>query len=512
MIKVVDISHHQGKVDFEKMKAQGVVAVFIKCTQGTGRIDPRYAEYKASCRKIGLALGFYHFVGNMQNDGKTTVTADPIKEAEHFLKNVGDILPGEITILDWEPTVCDIDHALWVEKFLEHVKSKLGFRPIFYTYEARILKTSFKRVYEKDYGLWIADYGVNDGLPHAKPIILPWKFYVLWQYTSRGPGKTYGVSSTFIDLNQGDITLETLKKYGKPSNNPMPEPTPTPVKEQFHRYGHMDKVFVKLGDKVKKGQEIGTIGDGNGNYPGAAHVHYDCPNYIPVNWWDFPIGATREFVRDHYTTPYLFIEKQNALPTIFDHLGWDYLQKATYPNGTCFHPGCDINGKGGGNSDFGQVIKATRSGEVVYCYAEAGKNHGWGKLLVIKEGQVADTTPPENPNETAMYQDFFKKICKILNFEEFGDNMNENEAKEILDKIKKISDESESNKRLAVDLTNENAILRERIVAIQESTVQVEQPAVVQPTELEVVAVIPPAPSNPKLTLSQLFRKLFRLN
>lgn len=508
MIKVVDISHHQGKVDFDKLKSQGVSAVFIKCTQGTSYKDPMYLEYKEACRNRNMSLGFYHFAGNLQSDLKTTIAQDPIKEAEQFLKNVADILPGEIVILDWEPTVCNISQPLWVETFLDYVTQKLGFKPVFYTYESRLLKFDWTPVYNKDYGLWIADYGINDGLPHAKPVIIPWKFYMLWQYTSKGPGATYGVSSQYIDLNQSDITLETLKKYGKPSNSPVP----TPTKDQFHRYGHMDKVFVKLGDKVKKGQEIGTIGDGNGNYPGAAHVHYDCPNYVMTNWWDFPIGQTREFVSSHYTTPYVFIDKVAALPTIFDHLGYDYLEKATYSNGTCFHPGCDINGNGGGSSDFGQIIKATRSGEVVYCYSEAGKNHGWGKLLVIKEGLVDDVTPPENPNENAMYQDFFKNICKILNFDKFGDNMNENEAKEILDKVQRLSDESGEDKKKVIDLTSENAILKERIVALSEKPVEpVAEEEVVQ-TQPEVISVIPPASYTPKLTLRELLKKIFKLN
>ena len=508
MIKVVDLSHHQGKVDFDKLKAQGVSAVFIKCTQGTGYKDPMYLEYKSAIRARGMVLGMYHFAGDLQNDGKTTIAQDPIKEAEHFLKNIGDILPGDIVILDWEPTICDkLSQPVWVEKFLDYVSSKVGFKPLFYTYESRLLKFDFSSVYKKDYGLWIADYGINDGVPHGTPVITPWKFFVLHQYTSKASGKQYGVSSLYVDLSQGNITIDTLKKYGKPLNIPMPEPTTPDVKEQYHRYGHMDKVFVKLGDKVKKGQDIGTIGDGNGNYKGSAHVHYDCPNCVLTNWWDFPIGETREYVRDRYTSPYLFIDKDLALPTICDHLGWDYLQRATYTNGICFHPGCDINGKGAGSADFGQVIKATRSGEVVYCYSEEGRNHGWGKLLVIKEGPVDES--PVISNEDIMYQDFFKKICKVLNFDSFGDNMNEGEASKIIDKVKEISDSLSERNQKIVDLTNENAILKERILSLQEKPKEVTPQEPEKPT---VIAVVSPQKATPKLTLGDLLKKIFKLN
>lgn len=38
-------------------------------------------------------------------------------------------------------------------------------------------------------------------------------------------------------------------------------------------YSHLDKILVKQGDLVKRGQKIGTIGDGNGQY--TAHLHFE---------------------------------------------------------------------------------------------------------------------------------------------------------------------------------------------------------------------------------------------
>jgi len=41
----------------------------------------------------------------------------------------------------------------------------------------------------------------------------------------------------------------------------------------YSRYGHMQNVIVKVGDRVQRGQKIGEVGKGFGNF--AAHLHFD---------------------------------------------------------------------------------------------------------------------------------------------------------------------------------------------------------------------------------------------
>lgn len=148
---------------------------------------------------------------------------------------------------------------------------------------------------------------------------------------------------------------------------------------RYHRFGHCDKVFVKKGDIVKKGQKIATVGTGNGQY--SAHLHYDIPTK-EIPWTSYVFGMSLEQVKALYYSPREF--RLTVLPT-FDHFGWMYLQLATYGSKKCFHPGEDLNGKGSGNSDLGQPIYSACDGEVVYCFSGSGSNAGWGKLLVVKE-------------------------------------------------------------------------------------------------------------------------------
>lgn len=152
----------------------------------------------------------------------------------------------------------------------------------------------------------------------------------------------------------------------------------------YYRYGHVDNVKVKVGDKVKKGQRIADNGTGNGQWP--AHCHFDILGYKPTAWTEYVIGRTKEWVKEHYANP-TGLEKV-VLPT-FDHYGYKWLDFATYSGGTAWHPGLDLNGKGSGNDDIGDPIFSACDGVVVYVYSGTGKNAGWGDLIVIEE-KVSD--------------------------------------------------------------------------------------------------------------------------
>src|SRR6266478_1248793 len=54
---VVDLSHHNEKVDFVKMKADGIVAVIHNATQGLTYVDKTYATRQKAASKAGLLWG-----------------------------------------------------------------------------------------------------------------------------------------------------------------------------------------------------------------------------------------------------------------------------------------------------------------------------------------------------------------------------------------------------------------------------------------------------------------------
>lgn len=73
-------------------------------------------------------------------------------------------------------------------------------------------------------------------------------------------------------------------------------------------YGHLDKIMVREGQQITRGQQVGTIGNNRGMY--AAHLHFEVRKnlYIGIN--------RSSFRRDlsNYHVPSAFISPRRSLP------------------------------------------------------------------------------------------------------------------------------------------------------------------------------------------------------
>lgn len=73
-------------------------------------------------------------------------------------------------------------------------------------------------------------------------------------------------------------------------------------------YGHNRKMLVKVGDKVKRGQQISTMGNNRGMY--MAHLHFEIRHNLKI-------GMMRSSVKGNLTNwadPTAFIKKYRKLP------------------------------------------------------------------------------------------------------------------------------------------------------------------------------------------------------
>ncbi|UVK38091.1 glycoside hydrolase family 25 protein [Mesorhizobium sp. AR10] len=60
-VRGIDVSHHQGPIDWRRVAADDVAFAVIKATEGGDHIDDAFATNLREARAAGLAVGAYHF-------------------------------------------------------------------------------------------------------------------------------------------------------------------------------------------------------------------------------------------------------------------------------------------------------------------------------------------------------------------------------------------------------------------------------------------------------------------
>jgi lysozyme len=171
---VIDISHHNGKsLDFTKAKADGILGVLHKASQGARGRDAMYEVNKTKALDAGLMWGAYHFATG----------GDGVKQAVNFLDAVGDP-EGLLMALDLErnPAGSSMDLA-GARAFVTHIFEQTGRWPGLYSGHTikELLGTARDPILANCW-LWLAQYGPRAVVPPN------WPTWTLWQYTDGAIG------------------------------------------------------------------------------------------------------------------------------------------------------------------------------------------------------------------------------------------------------------------------------------------------------------------------------------
>ena len=204
----IDVSSHNGDIDFDKVKADGYSFVFIKASEGEDHHDSKFAVNYDKARASGLKVGAYHFF-RKKTDG--------LNQAKNFLETIGwrklD-LPLVIDVEDWsnDKNVKDDRTQRHLAAMVDNLRSR-GFQVMIYTNG-----DGYKK-YIKDgqinINLWLCAFKNPDKLKHIP--------HQMQQYSHWG--RVNGIWGD-VDLNVFNGSQEQWDKWLK-------DLTPYQVEESY---------------------------------------------------------------------------------------------------------------------------------------------------------------------------------------------------------------------------------------------------------------------------------------
>jgi len=198
----IDVSHHNGKLDWSAIAAAGVMFAYAKASEGDTFKDPQFATNVLGAVTEDIRFGAYHFF-------RPEIL--PARQVDAFCEALmNEALVNEVPMRMILPPALDLEETFPIDKWngitpayrascalqwLEGVEQRLGVRPILYV-RAGWLDRMIPDVTELlPYELWIAHY-TDLASPRLPAGWTKWKY---WQYTDKGT--LPGVAGTF-DLDR----------------------------------------------------------------------------------------------------------------------------------------------------------------------------------------------------------------------------------------------------------------------------------------------------------------------
>jgi GH25 family lysozyme M1 (1,4-beta-N-acetylmuramidase) len=194
---VPDFSENNAEPSFVRLRLGGARLVGLKASEGITFVDGTLAARARRARLARVRRIFYHFARPDLHPGNAR------SEADHFLAVVSPLLrKSDYLALDLERGHPDTALVLWCRTFNHRVHERTGRWPLFYA--NRDYCDRLQASFPIGGGLWLAEYGPNDGREHPVSAPKPWRQLKLHQYTS--VGRIKGASPP-TDLSAAHVNL-----------------------------------------------------------------------------------------------------------------------------------------------------------------------------------------------------------------------------------------------------------------------------------------------------------------
>ncbi len=196
-LRGIDVSHHQGAIDWAAVKGDGITFAFARVSDGTATPDTRFAANWAGMKAAGVVRGAYQYFRPY---------VDVTAQANLMIEAMADLGPGDL------PPVLDVENndggqsaaaiTAAVQTWVAQVEAATGRRPIIYTGPYFWRDTVGAPDLSPSLG-WIADY--NYACPRTPA---PWEAGWTFHQDS-ADGSVAGIDGP-VDTDWFDGTLDDL--------------------------------------------------------------------------------------------------------------------------------------------------------------------------------------------------------------------------------------------------------------------------------------------------------------
>jgi Lyzozyme M1 (1,4-beta-N-acetylmuramidase) len=246
MLKGIDVSHHQGVIDWDRVKKSGIQFAILSVGYGddiTSQDDKQFHRNAKECTRLGIPFGVYIYSYAMN-------LSQAKSEAEHVLRVIRGYKLSYPVYYDLEDAsqnnLSNDTLAQFAESFFNIIVAqgyKVGTYANLYWFNNKLTGAVFNK-YEK----WVAQY--NTACDYKLP-------YAIWQYSSSG--KVDGIAGN-VDVNYDYANRQ--------ATSPKPSSPDTSTSQGIWDNSVKGKLGVVTGTNVNGrlsawGQVIATVNVGD---------------------------------------------------------------------------------------------------------------------------------------------------------------------------------------------------------------------------------------------------------